>query len=140
MTNIIIILIYINFIHFFADYVFQPYSMQVDKSKKLSALFEHVFIYSSMLFVSLVIFNKIYFSEYKLILTMKYCGLNFIFHFIIDLISAKFIKNLGNKIMIDRDDKKFIIERVDLWGPICLLGLDQFFHLSLLTASVIILL
>jgi len=124
--------IYILALHYLGDFILQPYSMSIKKSESPLMMFYHVWIYSLTLYVGLLFFVDV---EYAL----KFAGLNFIFHYIVDYLTSRVISENSSNLLLDPDVKKPIHKRLKLWGPISLLGFDQLLHqASLLIACYIL--
>lgn len=117
--------IYILALHYLGDYLFQPYSMSVEKSENHITMLAHVWIYTCTLYIGLVFVIGIEPA-------LKFAGLNFIFHYVVDYLTSRVISDNSSKLLLDPDDTKPIHKRLSLWGPISLLGFDQFLHHSLL--------
>ena len=120
--------IYILFLHYVADFVLQPYQLSVEKSESYKALFTHVAIYTCTIYIGLLL-------VIDLELALKFAGLNFVFHFLVDWATSRVISDNSSKLLLDPDVSKPIHKRLRLWGPISLLGFDQLLHQSLLLIS-----
>jgi len=117
--------IYILCLHYVADFIFQPYDLSVEKSESYTALFSHVTIYACTIYLGLLLVADIECA-------LKFAGLNFIFHFLVDWSTSRVISDNSSRLLLDPDDTKPIHKRLKLWGPISLLGFDQLLHQALL--------
>jgi hypothetical protein len=108
-------------LHFIGDFVLQPYSMKVDKTKRNIVLFKHVLVYTMVLFCGLSLFLGIQ-------NLLVFCFISMLQHFMVDYLFGRLIKQSGDAIKIESDNQKNLTEKVDLWMPITFLGLDQLCH------------
>ena len=120
--------IYILCLHYVADFIFQPYDLSVKKSESYTALFSHVTIYACTIYIGLLL-------VVDLECALKFAGLNFIFHFLVDWATSRVISGNSSRLVLDPDVTKPIHKRLNLWGPIGLLGFDQLLHQLLLLIS-----
>lgn len=113
-------LIYILFLHLIADYVIQSNKININKSKNIYWLLIHVFFYFSCFFIGL-------FFLYTFEKSLTYSLVNAIIHFIVDFFTSRTIG-----IFYERVDLNLKKEKLDLYYPILILGIDQFFHTTFL--------
>lgn len=87
-TGVLIGLIWIMFIHWFADFVFQTNYMAQNKSSKIEALVLHIAVYMIVLFIGTLMFlsDPYYLSLQKI---TNFVIVNGIFHFVIDFFTSK---------------------------------------------------
>jgi hypothetical protein len=124
LTQFVLTSILLHTIHFVGDYYFQPWWMKLEKVENTDVLSVHAFFYFCIMFLGLFPFMSIW--GWKPI--MIYSMFNAIAHWIVDYISSKILSDVGNDIEVDPDDSKPLTRRVDLWKPICFLGVDQLAH------------
>lgn len=113
--------LYIFFLHFIGDYILQPYKMSLEKAEKNTVLVKHVCIYSCVLFFGMAPFvglkDSALFSAY-----------NGCLHLLVDYLTSRIIQVNSSGLNLDPDASKPIHKRLQLWGPITLLGFDQLLH------------
>tara|TARA_B100000963_G_scaffold356171_1_gene375763 strand:- start:1479 stop:1877 length:399 start_codon:yes stop_codon:yes gene_type:complete len=114
------ILVYIFFLHFVADFVLQPYSMKIQKSRQSSVMLMHIFIYVVVLFVGLAIFIDPFISA-------CYSLINGTIHLLVDWASSRVISGSSKDIVINPGHGP-LYERAELYAPIVFLGIDQLLH------------
>ena len=117
--------IYILCLHYVADFIFQPYDVSVKKSESYKALLSHVATYTCTIYIGMLL-------VVDLECALKFSGLNFIFHFLVDWATSRVISDNSSRLLLDPDVTKPIHKRLKLWGPISLLGFDQLLHQSFL--------
>jgi hypothetical protein len=125
--------IYILFLHYLADFIFQPYELSIRKSESYFALLNHVVIYTCTIYLGLLF-------VVSLECAIKFAALNFIFHFLVDWATSRVISDNSSRLLLDPDASKPIHKRLQLWGPISLLGFDQFLHQAGLLISLYLIL
>ena len=104
------ILVYIFFLHFVADFVLQPYSMKIQKSRQSSVMLMHIFIYVVVLFVGLAIFIDPFISA-------CYSLINGTIHLLVDWASSRVISGSSKDIVINPGHGP-LYERAELYAPI----------------------
>jgi hypothetical protein len=112
---------YILFLHYLGDYIFQPYSMSLRKSEDYMVLLYHTIIYSGTIYAGLLLVVGV--QEALLFSTAT-----FVAHYVVDFITSRIISDNSSALRLDPDVKKPIHKRLELWGPISLLGFDQLLH------------
>jgi hypothetical protein len=112
---------YILFLHYLGDYIFQPYSMSVRKSEDYMVLLYHTIIYTGTIYAGLLLVVGV--QEALLFSTAT-----FVAHYVVDFITSRIISDNSSALRLDPDVKKPIHKRLELWGPISLLGFDQLLH------------
>lgn len=112
---------YVLVLHYFGDYIFQPYWVSVEKSENLKILLYHVFIYTAILYSGLIFVVGL-----KSVLVFS--GITFALHFMVDFLTSRIISDNSSNLRLDPDVSKPIHKRLKLWGPISLLGFDQLLH------------
>ena len=116
---------YILFLHYLGDYIFQPYSMSVQKSENHMMLLYHTIIYTSTIYLGLLFVvgvNK----------AITFAVFTFLAHYVVDFVTSRVISDNSSELRLDPDISKPIHKRLKLWGPISLLGFDQLLHHVLL--------
>lgn len=116
-TGVLIGLIWIMFIHWFADFVFQTNYMAQNKSSKIEALVLHIAVYMIVLFIGTLTFlsEPYYLSLQKI---TNFVIVNGIFHFVIDFFTSKATSKLWKEGKIH---EFFVV-----------IGFDQLFHFIIL--------
>lgn len=112
---------YIFALHYIGDFLLQPYWIKLQKNTSISVMLLHIAFYSVTLAGGLLVlfsFDQI----------LYYVGVNAILHLGIDVMTGKVITANSSKLEVDPDESKPIHERLKLWAPIALLGLDQLMH------------
>ena len=119
-TGVLIGLIWIMFIHWFADFVFQTNYMAQNKSSKIEALVLHIAVYTVILFIGTLMFlsEPYYLSLQKII---NFVIVNGIFHFVIDFFTSKATSKLWKEGKIH---EFFVV-----------IGFDQLFHFIILLGT-----
>jgi hypothetical protein len=112
---------YILFLHYLGDYIFQPYSMSLRKSEDYMVLLYHTIIYTGTIYAGLLLVVGV--QEALLFSTAT-----FVAHYVVDFITSRIISDNSSGLRLDPDVKKPIHKRLELWGPISLLGFDQLLH------------
>ena len=112
---------YILFLHYLGDYIFQPYRMSVQKSENYMMLLYHTIIYSSTIYLGLLLVVGV--EE-----AITFSVLTFLAHYVVDFVTSRVISDNSSELRLDPDSTKPIHKRLRLWGPISLLGLDQLLH------------
>jgi len=112
---------YILFLHYLGDYIFQPYSMSVRKSEDYMVLLYHTIIYTGTIYAGLLLVVGV--QE-----ALLFSAVTFVAHYIVDFITSRIISDNSLALRLDPDVKKPIYKRLELWGPISLLGFDQLLH------------
>mgnify|MGYP001273472948 CR=1 FL=1 len=113
-------LVLVFLLHFVADFVLQPYWMKIQKSRIPEIMALHVIIYTIVLFTGLQFF-------YDGMTSFYYASVNGVIHLFIDFISSRIISKSSNDLVIKEGDGP-LYERVDMYYPIILLGIDQLLH------------
>jgi hypothetical protein len=113
--------IYVLFLHYLGDYIFQPYWLSVQKSESQKMLLYHVFIYTAVLYLGLIFVVGL-----KSVLVFS--GITFVLHYAVDFATSRVISDNSSSLILDPDVSKPIHKRLKLWGPISLLGFDQLLH------------
>lgn len=121
MLNLIIFLIWI---HFFADFILQTDHQAINKSKNYWVLADHCFSYSGVLLV----FWALWCFHYKgmsfapaLESASVFASVNFIAHFITDAVTSRVCRYLWEK---EQRHKFFVV-----------IGIDQALHMTVLVWS-----
>jgi hypothetical protein len=112
---------YILFLHYLGDYIFQPYSMSVQKSEDHMMLLYHTIIYSGTIYLGLLFVVGV--NE-----AITFAVLTFLAHYMVDFVTSRVISDNSSELRLDPDNTKPIHKRLKLWGPISLLGFDQLLH------------
>ena len=112
---------YILFLHYLGDYIFQPYSMSVQKSENHMMLLYHTIIYSITIYLGLLFVVGV--KE-----AITFAVITFLAHYVVDFVTSKVISDNSSELRLDPDSSKPIHKRLKLWGPISLLGFDQLLH------------
>ena len=112
---------YILFLHYLGDYIFQPYSMSVRKSEDYMVLLYHTIIYTGTIYAGLLLVVGV--QE-----ALLFSAVTFVAHYVVDFITSRIISDNSLALRLDPDVKKPIYKRLELWGPISLLGFDQLLH------------
>jgi hypothetical protein len=107
--------IYVFFLHFLADFVFQSDWMAQNKSKDWFALFTHVMVYMTVFYLGLVWT----FSEESVGL---FWGINFLAHFLVDSVTSRI-----NAKLWERKQVHYFFVGV---------GFDQFIHATTLILTI----
>jgi hypothetical protein len=121
--------IYILLLHFLADFVLQPYWMSVEKANNMSPLILHIIIYTAVIFFGL--WAAVGFQE-SLLFSLFTGAL----HFVVDFGTSRIITENSDTLKLDPDESKPVHRRLQLWGPITLLGFDQLLHQTCLAYAV----
>ena len=112
---------YIFGLHYIGDFLLQPYWIKLQKNTSISVMLLHIIFYSLTLLGGLL-----FFFSYEL--ALNYVGVNALLHLGVDAMMGKFITSNSSKLKIDPDETKPTHERLNVWGPIALLGFDQLMH------------
>ena len=120
---------YILLLHFLADFVLQPYWMSVEKANNMSPLILHIIIYTAVIFFGL--WAAVGFQE-SLLFSLFTGAL----HFVVDFGTSRIITENSDTLKLDPDESKPVHRRLQLWGPITLLGFDQLLHQTCLAYAV----
>lgn len=112
---------YILFLHYLGDYIFQPYSMSVQKSEDYMMLLYHTIIYTGTIYLGLLLVVGV--KE-----AITFSVITFFAHYVVDFVTSKVISDNSSGLRLDPDNSKPIHKRLRLWGPISLLGFDQLLH------------
>lgn len=106
------LVIYLLFVHWFADFVCQSNYMAQGKSKSMKPLLLHIFVYSTIL--SILTLNPIF-------------GLiNGLFHLVTDYITSRFTSKLYSK----GDVHNFFVIGLDQWLHYVVLIVSAFYLLN----------
>jgi hypothetical protein len=87
--------VYVLFLHFLADFVFQTDSIAKRKSKEWSALAEHIYVYTLIifggLFIQQVILNEFHpdFVPDCFVWSAKWAAINGAVHFCVDAVTSR---------------------------------------------------
>ena len=123
---------YILFLHYLGDYIFQPYSMSVQKSEDHMMLLYHTIIYTGTIYLGLLFVVGV--NE-----AITFVVLTFLAHYMVDFVTSRVISDNSSELRLDPDSTKPIHKRLKLWGPISLLGFDQLLHQAcLLIAAAVV--
>ena len=128
MTYSISVVIFIFLLHWVADFVCQPYWMKLGKVRSVRIMLLHVSIYASVLFLGLILVVGV---EKAFLFSL----VNGILHLGVDLVSCRAITKATEEIRLSSDKEQPLHERVDPYGVVTLLGLDQLMHKACLLAS-----
>lgn len=112
---------YIFALHYIGDFIFQPYWIKLKKNTSLTIMLLHIIFYSATILIGLSLI-----VPYNTVL--DYVGVNAVLHLTVDIIMSKFITSNSSALKIDPDESKPVHERLNVWGPIALLGFDQLIH------------
>jgi hypothetical protein len=123
------VFIYILLLHFLADFVLQPYWMSVEKANNMTPLILHIIIYTAVIFFGL--WAIVDFQE-SLLFSLFTGAL----HFVVDFGTSRIITDNSDTLKLDPDESKPVHRRLQLWGPITLLGFDQLLHQTCLAYAV----
>ena len=131
--SVALLFFYILLLHFIADYILQPYWMSVEKADRIGILITHILIYTVVIFTGtwLVV---------GLEQSIKFSLLSGALHFVVDYGTSRIISGNSGTLELDPDERKPIHRRLQLWGPITLLGFDQLLHQACLAYAVHLLL
>lgn len=119
--SIALFFMYILILHFVADFILQPYWMSLEKADNMSPLILHIIIYTAVMFFgmwAMVGFQK------SLLFSLSTGAL----HFAVDFVTSRVISDNSRALKLDPDESKPVHRRLQLWGPITLLGFDQLLH------------
>ena len=124
MSNEIVDILIILFLHFVSDFVLQTRRMAQKKSKSLFWLSWHVLVYTTFLFWGWVCF--VGFNDYSSYTVFGVFYMVFISHFLTDFTTSKFttysyVRSIERNISIKKRNRWQYI----FW---LVLGLDQFVH------------
>lgn len=119
------LLIYILALHYIGDFILQPYWMSLQKSENFKILLCHVGLYTLVMYVGLIF-------TIGIVPAFKFAFLNGLLHLLVDYVTSKIISDNSSELLLDPDQTKPIHKRLQLWGPISLLGFDQLLHQSFL--------
>lgn len=103
-----ITLLIVLFFHWVGDFICQTRWMADNKSSSITALLAHIFNYTAILGVPTLLFN----------LSTQWLLVNALTHFLIDPITSRFSKRLYGQ--------------GNVHGMFCVIGFDQFLHISIL--------
>jgi fatty acid desaturase len=113
-------LIFILFIHFVADFLFQSRQMGVKKSRNIYWLFAHVYVYSIITFL-----GWIYFFNLNIKMSFELISLTVFSHFLTDYITSK----LSSKFYLKSKKSKSLKEsKYFEWLFWSTIGFDQLIH------------
>jgi hypothetical protein len=111
-------------IHYIGDFLFQTEWMAINKSKSITILISHTFIYTITFYTVFILYIIIYDTFINNIeITIKWFAffpITFIFHTIIDYISSK--------ITSKKFKNKEYYTGIPNMGAFSIIGLDQVFH------------
>lgn len=124
--QVLISLISLSFIHWVADFIAQTHWQATNKSKNNFALTSHVFSYTWVFFISLIlagiILNFLYHSNFLYLhLIIIFVLINGILHWITDYFTSRLNAYLWNK----KDVHNFFVS----------VGADQFIHFTTLSLT-----
>lgn len=109
--------------HYVADFVFQLDRMAKNKSKSVSALKEHIYWYSFILFLF-----AIFIFKFNIVLAILYVLVNGISHYYVDKYTSKITSRLYAK-------GKMGADKFPNFGFYSIIGLDQAIHMTILIVS-----
>ena len=95
--------------------------MSVRKSEDYMVLLYHTIIYTGTIYAGLLLVVGV--QE-----ALLFSAVTFVAHYIVDFITSRIISDNSLALRLDPDVKKPIYKRLELWGPISLLGFDQLLH------------
>lgn len=110
-----LIIIYMLYIHFIADFVLQSDRMAINKSKSWKVLLEHSLVYYGTLATGLFL--------YTMEIPPLLFSINFVSHFIIDAITSRI-----NVKLWERNERHWFFVTI---------GFDQFLHTTILLLTTI---
>ena len=90
---------YILFLHYLGDYIFQPYSMSVRKSEDHMMLLYHTIIYSSTIYLGLLLVVGA--KE-----AITFAVLTFFAHYVVDFVTSRVISDNFSELRLDPDSSK----------------------------------
>jgi hypothetical protein len=109
-THLVLIVIYLLFLHFVGDFIFQTSWMATNKGKKITALLVHILAYSLVLAAG----SALFLTKSSWDLWATYVGVNAALHLFTDAITSQFTRRYKEA----GDDKAFFAA----------IGFDQFIH------------
>lgn len=119
MAELLFVFVYILFVHYVSDFVFQTRWQAENKSKSLEALFMHVVTYTFSLFCCLGLPVLLWSNDTQMLtFVYAYVGINGLAHFLVDLITSKISSYYYKSGKIHT-----------FW---CVIGFDQFLHQAVL--------
>ena len=124
-------IIFVLVLHLIADFILQPNWITTYKSRDNSILLFHVAVY---LFVMTLVLLLI--ASWKA--ALLYSAVNAALHFCVDFITSRLITAQAHDIILDESPdnlQKPLFERVNLYRPTVLLGVDQLFHQACLVLT-----
>lgn len=108
-----LLLVWMLFLHWFGDFVFQTRWMADNKSKNIEALTLHVFVYSLVLWIGVYVTTLYYIND-----LCRFVICNFLLHWTTDFWTSKMTKQAVE----EKNTHKFF----------AIIGFDQFVHTSTL--------
>lgn len=109
--------------HWIGDFVMQLDRMALNKSKSQSALFEHIYYYSTAIFIGALIIFKFDFVSAGL-----YAVINGILHFYTDYVTSRWASKL-------KKEGKMGSDKFPNFGFFAVIGLDQAIHMTCLLVT-----
>ena len=119
--SVALFFIYVLILHFVADFILQPYWMSLEKADNMSPLILHIIIYTVVLFFGL-------WAVTGFVKSLQFSLFSAALHFCVDFITSRAISDNSGSLKLDPDESKPVHRRLQLWGPITLLGFDQLLH------------
>ena len=95
--------------------------MSVQKSEDYMVLLYHTIIYSGTIYAGLLFVVGVQKA-------LLFSTVTFVAHYMVDFITSRIISDNSSGLRLDPDSSKPIHKRLQLWGPISLLGFDQLLH------------
>ena len=120
-------IIFVLVLHLIADFILQPNWIQTYKSRNNLILLLHVSIYFGIFALGLSLF-------FNFKAAIIYAACNAALHFLVDWITSRVITSHAKTLTLDSPEQnderpvKALYERVNLYLPSLLLGVDQLFH------------
>ena len=129
-------IIFVLVLHLIADFILQPNWITTYKSRDNSILLFHVTVYFFVMALGLLLV-----ASWKA--ALLYSALNAALHFSVDFITSRLITAQAKSVTLDESVdavEKPLFERVNLYFPTVLLGVDQLFHQACLIITLPLLL
>jgi hypothetical protein len=127
--SVALFFLYVLILHFVADFILQPYWMSLEKADNMSPLILHIIIYTTVLFFGL-------WAVVGFMKSLQFSLFSAALHFCVDFITSRVISGNSGSLKLDPDESKPVHRRLQLWGPITLLGFDQLLHQACLAYAV----
>lgn len=107
------ILLYVLFIHWVADFVFQHEQWALNKSKYIDSLIMHTSMYGFILYLAFI-------PILGFISALYFAGINYLLHTIVDYFSSK--------VVTKRFESKYLGGPIPNFGAFTVIGFDQLLH------------